>query len=118
MAIIKYDSSNIEPIEAVSVSYNPVFTDAGEKISSSYSISLRGKLLAKMGSPNSSGNFVDPGSTCDIIEEAGETNWIKSLITKKCALEGLFSNSYKAINRDQYFARPLDMLSQSGVVFV
>lgn len=98
MAIIKYDFSNIEPIEAVSVSYNPVFTDAGEKISSSYSISLRGKLLAKMGSPNSSGIFVEPGSTCDVIEETGETNWIKSLITKKCALEGLFSNSYRKLS--------------------
>ena len=91
MAKIIYNSGHLAPIEAVSVSYEPVFDENGDRLSTSYNISIRGKLLASKGSPTSSGTFVLPASTCEVIAETGinETNWTESLLRKRCAVNNL-----------------------------
>ena len=99
MAKIIYNSGHLAPIEAVSISYEPVFNENGDRLSSNYNITIKGKLLASKGSPTSSGTFPYPGSTCDIIAETGisETNWTESLLRKRCAVNNLFKDDYKKL---------------------
>lgn len=99
MAKIIYNSGHLAPIEAVSISYEPVFDENGDRLSTSYNISIRGKLLASKGSPTSSGTFVLPASTCEVIAETGinETNWTESLLRKRCAVNNLVKEDYKQL---------------------
>lgn len=96
MAKVSYNSGEIAPVEAVSITYDPVFNDAGERISVGYNISLRGKLLANRGSPDNNGNFITTGTECQVIANTGvsDANWLESLLTKRCALNNLLDTDY------------------------
>lgn len=99
MAKILYNSNPISPIEAVSISYEPSYNDAGDKQGSTYSISIRGKLLSNRGSPTSSGTFLANATNCQIIANTGigENNWTESLLAKRCALNNLFKTPYQQL---------------------
>ncbi len=100
MSKISYDNNPISPVESVSISYEPVFSDAGDRLSVNYSISVRGKLLATKGSPTSSGTFLSPATDCQVIAETGinDANWLESLLAKRCALNNLFKNDYRKLS--------------------
>lgn len=96
MAKVSYNSGEFAPVEAVSVSHEPIFNDNGDRLSNSYSINVRGKLLASRGSPTSSGTFITTGSECEVIAETGigDTNWLDSLLAKRCAMANLLETDY------------------------
>jgi len=96
MAKVSYNSGEIAPVEAVSISTNPIHNEAGDRIANTYSINIRGKLLSNRGSPTSSGTFTSTGTECQIIAETGisDANWLESLLTKRCALGNLLETDY------------------------
>ena len=100
MAKITYNNNEIAPIETVSVSHDPIHNENGDRISNSYTINLKGKILSNRGSPTSSGTFISTGTECQVIAETGisDTNWLESLLAKRCALANLFETSYQKLS--------------------
>lgn len=100
MAKVTYDNNEIAPIEAVSISHDPIHNENGDRISNSYTINIRGKMLSNRGSPTSSGTFRSTGTECEVIAETGinDNNWLESLLAKRCALANLFENSYRKLS--------------------
>jgi len=100
MSKVSYDSSVIAPIEAVSIAYNITHNENGDRISVLYDINLRGKLLSNYGSPDPNGTFLEPATECQVIANTGvnDTNWLESLLNKRCAVNNLFKNDYKKLS--------------------
>lgn len=99
MAKVTIGGNHIAPIEAVSISHDALFSEIDNRLSTTYSINLRGKLLSNRGSPTSSGTFIDPATECQVIAETGinDTNWLESLLTKRCALANLLKTDYQEV---------------------
>lgn len=100
MAKVTYNDNEIAPIEAVSISHDPVHNENGDRINNSYTINIRGKILANRGSPTSAGSFISTGTECEVIAETGinDANWLESLLAKRCALASLFNTSYQKLS--------------------
>jgi hypothetical protein len=100
MSKITYDYQHIKPISAISIVDSPTFNENGLRTENLYSISLRGYMLANLGSPSSSGTFGDFGpNDCQSIAETGigPHNWTAALLTKRCALSNLLKNDYREL---------------------
>lgn len=100
MAKITYNNNEIAPIETVSISHEPIHNDNGDRINNSYTVNLKGKILANRGSPTSLGAFISTGTECEVIAETGinDNNWLESLLAKRCALANLFKTSYQELS--------------------
>ena len=93
---VKFKSNTIIPAPIVNIDKTYDTTGDGRLIGSTYKISLKGKILAYMGSPDSGGNFVESGWYHNTSsEEPGENiaaeDLLKSILTKQDALRTLFS---------------------------
>lgn len=93
---VKFNGNTLLPAPFVNISKTFDTTSDGRLIGSTYNITIVGKIVFNMGSPDSGGNFVESGwySTTS-VEEPGEDidpeDRLLAIMTKQHALRTLFS---------------------------
>lgn len=91
-----YNGKKIIPASLVTISREANKTEDGESIGVGYLITLRGKLVAHKGSPDSTGTFwTASGYPAD--EVIAEDSKLASLLTKQQALAQLFADEGKVL---------------------
>lgn len=91
MTRVMYDSKRLIPAPLVAVNKQYSKTGDGTIIGSVFGLTITGKLVAHMGSPNSSGLFFTSGGYPS-DEVVGTNSRLKSIIRKQEALRDLFSD--------------------------
>ena len=96
MSRVMYGGKRLVPAPFFSSSVEPVESADGKKLGEKRSLTLRGKLVAHKGSPDSAGAFWDqPDYPPD--ESVPQDSRLGVLLTKKAALEALFATSGLAL---------------------
>lgn len=92
---VLYNSKSIIPAPFAVIAKDYQFTEDGTAIGASYTINLKGTLVAYKGSPNSSGvMWTSSGYPPDEpTVQAGSTLRLKSILAKQAALRSLFSTN-------------------------
>jgi hypothetical protein len=97
-----YDGKSIEPAPFMDIAKEIQRNDAGNIRSSVFVVTIKGKLIAYRGSPNSTGNFHVTGGYAP-EETIPQDSRFASLRTKIAALANLF-----AVDNKWYEAQPFD----------
>jgi hypothetical protein len=105
---VQYDSKKIIPAPLVRVEKNYNRTQSGQKVGSTFTLTITGTLVTCNGSPNSAGEFWTLAGYPDAlfqsnVEEGNSVNQMQFLIRKMQALRDLFSQDGKSFE-----VQPLD----------